>query len=58
MFILEFSEKQHAQERDSAIAKLIDISDELNSLANDSPTLTEKVYNIAKKAFDGSQKDP
>ena len=34
MFILEFSEKQHEQERDSAIAKLIDISDELNSLAN------------------------
>jgi hypothetical protein len=58
MFILEFSEKQHEQERDSAIAKLIDISNELNSLANDSPTLTEKVYNIAKIAFDGSQRNP
>lgn len=56
MFILEFSEKQHEQERESAIAKLIEISDELNSLANESPTLTEKVYNIAKRAFDESQK--
>jgi hypothetical protein len=58
MFILEFSEKQHEKEIESAISKLIDIADELNSLANESPTLTEKVYNIAKKAFDGSQKDP
>lgn len=53
MFILEFSEQQNVN-RNDAITKLNQIAEEINSLATDSPTLTEKVYKQAKEDFEVS----
>ena len=53
LFQLEFSGAQQT-DRDAALQGLKEIADELNSLDTDSPTLTDNVYNKAKKEFEQS----
>jgi len=55
MFLLEYSDTQK-QDKTAAIAKLNEIAEKLNSLATEAPTLTEKIYNKARKNFDENHK--